>query len=471
MRPYLFTGARMSVVVLTAAALSFVVSAALALPPPNDYFANATTVAALPYTDTVDMTEATTEYGEYMNCDYSTQTVWYRFTPASDTWLHVQPTFSFYTASVTVWKDTGSGIQGLNWVTCSDQSGVSLLVHPGSTYYFEGKAPCCYLSGNLQISFTQTQPPQPVCDFNFYPSDPSVFDRVQFYDNSYDPGGQGIQSRVWDYGDGDDATAPGDSSGAPGHVYGSDGDYVVTLKVTTTDGRTATASHTVPVRTHDVAITQFKVPQSASAGQTRQVVVGVRNNRYPENVTVMLEVSQPGNYYNFGQVGMLQQFVPVRSSNRTTDFAFNYTFTASDAAIGKVVFRATATLTSARDALNADNVAVSLPTKVAKAGASETSPSDLPEVGVSFALLGVQPNPARVGVDLVIRLSLPPAETAAKLQLIDLGGRVVAERDLGALGVGTHDARLEGNSRLSPGVYWVRLSQGAQSVTKRVVLR
>jgi hypothetical protein len=264
---------------------------------------------------------------------------------------------------------------------------------------------------------------------------------------------------------------PGDSSGTPGHVYGSDGDYVVTLKVTTTDGRTATASHTVPVRTHDVAITQFKVPQSASAGQTRQIVVGVRNNRFPENVTVMLEVSQPGNYYSFGQVGVLQQFVPVRSSNRTTDFAFNYTFTASDAAIGKVVFRATATLMGGHDALNADNVAISLPTKVAKAGASEATPSDLPEVGVSFALLGVQPNPARVGVDLMIRLSLPPAEAAAKLQLIDLGGRVVAERDLGALGVGTHDARLEGNSRLSPGVYWVRLSQGGQSVTKRVVLR
>jgi PKD repeat protein len=472
MRTFLFTRARVSGALLTAAALLFLVSAALAIPPANDYFANATTVTTLPFNDNVNMTEATTEFGEYIYCDYSNQTVWYRFTPASDIWLHVGMSFPFAMPSVTIWKDNGGGLQGLNFITCSDPSGANLFAKAGSTYYFEAKAPCCYVFGNLGISIIQTQAPQPVCDFNFYPSDPSVYDRVQFYDNSYDPGGQGIQSRMWDFGDdNNNSSAPGDTIGGPSHQYGLDGDYLVTLKITTTDGRTATASHTVSVRTHDVAITQFKVPQSASGGQTRQVVVGVRNNLYPENVTVLLEVSAPGSYQNFMPVGALQQYVPVRSSNRTTDFSFNYTFTSADAAVGKVVFRATATLMGARDALSADNVAVSLPTKVSKAGASEAGPSDLPEGAESLALLRVTPNPARVGVDLMIRLSLPSGADAAKLQLIDLGGRVVAEQEVGALGAGAHDARLEGNGKLSPGVYWVRLSQGGQAMTKRIVLR
>lgn len=465
---------RVFVAVLTGAALLLGVSAALALPPANDYFASAASVGALPFNNSVDMTEATVENGEYIYCDYTYQTVWYRFSPASDTWIHAQVSFPYYTPSFSIWKDTGSGLQGLNFITCSDYSGASLFVKAGSTYYFQAKAPCCFVTGNLGMSITQIQPPQPVCDFNFSPNDPSTFDRVYFYDNSYDPGGQGIQTRVWNYGDDSNNTStPGDTTGGPTHQYGMDGDYLVTLKVTTYDGRTASTSHTVSVRTHDVAITQFKVPQSASAGQTRQVVVGIRNSRYAENVTVLLEVSQPGNYQNYAPVGALLQFVPVRSSNRTTDFAFNYTFTPADAAIGKVVFRATASLMGGRDALSADNVALSLPTKVAKAGATDMGPSDLelPEAGLGFALLGVRPNPAQVGVDLAVRLSLPQGESAAKLQLVDLAGRVVVERDLGALGVGTHDVRLDGNHSLSPGVYWVRLTQGGQSLTRRVVLR
>jgi len=58
--------------------------------------------------------------------------------------------------------------------------------------------------------------------------------------------------------------------------------------------------------------------------------------------------------------------VPVRPSNRTTDFNFSYTFTSEDAAIGKVTFRAVASIIEARDALSADNEAISSPTKVGR---------------------------------------------------------------------------------------------------------
>jgi hypothetical protein len=56
--------------------------------------------------------------------------------------------------------------------------------------------------------------------------------------------------------------------------------------------------------------------------------------------------------------------VPVKAAGKTTDFSFNYIFTSDDASLGKVNFRAVATLVNARDALLADNEVVSLPTKV-----------------------------------------------------------------------------------------------------------
>jgi hypothetical protein len=60
------------------------------------------------------------------------------------------------------------------------------------------------------------------------------------------------------------------------------------------------------------------------------------------------------------------QFVPVRSGSRTTQFAFNYTFSPQDAQAGKVVFRAVATIVDVRDALPSDNEALSAPMKVAR---------------------------------------------------------------------------------------------------------
>ena len=118
------------------------------------------------------------------------------------------------------------------------------------------------------------------------------------------------------------------------------------------------------VRTHDVAITKFTVPQSASAGQTRSITVSVTNHRYDETVQMQLYKSVAGG--SFVPVGSSQQLVPVRGGNRTTDFTFNYTFTTDDAALGKVTFEAVATIMGARDAQPSDNTAISLPTKVNK---------------------------------------------------------------------------------------------------------
>ena len=123
-------------------------------------------------------------------------------------------------------------------------------------------------------------------------------DTINFYDSSYDPGQVSIQSWSWNFGDGSTA-----ASCCPQHRYAADGDYTVHLAVTTADGRTGSTSRVVMVRTHDVAISKFQEPQSGSAGQTRQLTVGISNIRYPDVVQVDLYKSVPGYYENFHQIG------------------------------------------------------------------------------------------------------------------------------------------------------------------------
>lgn len=113
-----------------------------------------------------------------------------------------------------------------------------------------------------------------------------------------------------------------------------------------------------------MAITKISAPQSARSGQTRTVTVYVKNKSYAGTVRIELYRSVPG---GLQLIGSYLQFVPARSTNRTVEFTFNYTFTGSDANVGKVSFKAFAYIDGARDALPADNEAISSPpTKVTR---------------------------------------------------------------------------------------------------------
>jgi hypothetical protein len=116
------------------------------------------------------------------------------------------------------------------------------------------------------------------------------------------------------------------------------------------------------VKTHDVAIARVGVPQTGTVGQSRQITVGVVNTRYADNVQVVLYKSIAGGGWQ--QVGALTQWVPVRGANRTTNFAFSYTFAPEDAVLGKITFRAEAVIQGSRDAIPTDNTYISLATKV-----------------------------------------------------------------------------------------------------------
>jgi PKD repeat protein len=161
---------------------------------------------------------------------------------------------------------------------------------------------------------------------------------------------------AWDLGDGTTSNIC-----YPTHRYTSDGDYTVKDTVITTDGRSATATQTVHVRTHDVVLTTLMAPNSAKVGKTVQLVAKLGNTRYPETVEVDLLKSVPGGYTQFGS---LTQNVPVMKSNQTIDFKINYTFMSDDAALGTVTFKAVARLLSARDALPGNNEAIASPTNV-----------------------------------------------------------------------------------------------------------
>ncbi len=331
-------------------------------PPPNDNFVDAKPILRLPFSDTLDDTAgATTEPGEPTpSCAYTTEgkSVWYAFTPSESGSVSASASAGF---SPVVAAYTGDSLANLKEVGCYAEWGwMTFLVDADTTYYFQTRG-MDNAGGSLQFNLQVTPPP--VANFYFYPYDPTVFDTIpiQFNDYSYDPVGVGIQSQAWDFGDG--ATATGC---CPTHRYAADGDYTVQLTVTTVDGRTASTSQVVQVRTRDVAITRFSAPQAARAGQTRQISVGVNSKRNPETVRVELFKSIPGPYSSFEMVGTLTQSVPVRPSNRTTNFGFIYTFTSEDSSIGKVTFKAVATTISGRDALPADNEAISSPTKVSK---------------------------------------------------------------------------------------------------------
>lgn len=327
------------------------------VPPANDAFSNATGISALPFSEVVDISVAGFETGEPTpSCTgpYGGlgKTVWYSFTSGETRLISGRIVNTPIATGVGVY--TGTSLATLTEVGCGVFGGsATFRAVTGTTYYFQVGG---MFGQGAPLEFSLDVTPPPVASFGFNPFDPSVFDVVQFSDFSFDPGGVGIASEEWHFGDGANGT-----SCCPTHKYAADSSYTAQLTVTTSDGRSASTSQTVLVRTHDVAITKFTVPTAASAGQTRQIVVGVSNKRYPETVEVQLFKGVPG---GFQFVGALSLSAPVRPANRTTDFAFNYTFTAADARLGKVTFKAVANLPGARDALPADNEAIAPPTAV-----------------------------------------------------------------------------------------------------------
>ena len=322
--------------------------------PGNDDFANAAPVSPLAYDASADTSAATLEAGEPTPSCFGSLpagSVWWAYTPSSSGSVSASVSASFSTELAVY---TGSSVSGLSQLGCRAFGGLlTIHVDAGTTYYFQAGG---VFGQRGPLTFHLDVAPPPQANFFQSVSDPNIYETIQFFDQSVDPGQAGIQSQAWKFGDG--ATETGC---CPLHRYTADGDYTVELTVTTTDGRTASVKRVVHVKTHDVGVSKIAAPQSGNVGQTRQIQASVFDLRYPEMIQVQLLKSVPG---GFELVGTLIQSLTPRGKNQTTPFTFNYTFTANDGITGKVTFKAVATIIGARDALPADNEAIATPTKV-----------------------------------------------------------------------------------------------------------
>lgn len=331
----------------------------------NDFFADATTITSLPFYLSTDTMMATYESGEpYPTCGYGNQpnSVWFKYTPSTNVALTAQS--SDYYSVMAIY--TGPAVDSLTQVSCGTYyPQVTLQAQANVTYYFQLSYLYPWYYGYIPFSLQVTPPPSVYIQYS--PYDPSMFDTVYFNAWINDPAGIYGNTYAWTLGDG---TTSSQSSFY--HQFAADGDYAASLTFTTYDGRSNTANATVQVRTRDVAITKFSVPQTAKSNTTKEITVEVANRRYSDNVQVQLYKGLPGGGEQL--IGTLTIYVPARA-NRATLFKFSYTFTGCDAAVGKVTFRTVATLMSGRDALPADNTAIRT---TLVTGAGTCSPTSYP---------------------------------------------------------------------------------------------
>ncbi len=133
--------------------------------------------------------------------------------------------------------------------------------------------------------------------------------------------------------------------------------------------------------------------------------------------------------------------------------ADNVMFWTSDPAINNV-------------ALTADQQFVMLRNPVVMLNGALGVPAPL--VDAESALERVYPQPSRAG-RLAVQFVLGSAGPA-RLELLDVAGRLVASRDVRTLGTGRHVADLAEGVHLHPGVYMVRFATASRRTTTRAVV-
>ena len=134
--------------IAAAAAVSAVVTVlmtppAFAAPPDNDDFDAATPIPALPFTDTVDTTDATTADDD-PDCFGNGHSVWYEFTPSEDLTVGATTSGSNYDTTLSAYTGTRGS---LDQVACNDdsdglQSRILFETTAGTTYWLM-VASCC----------------------------------------------------------------------------------------------------------------------------------------------------------------------------------------------------------------------------------------------------------------------------------------------------------------------------------------
>jgi Family of unknown function (DUF6299) len=133
-----------------------------AQPPSNDTFANATVISSVPFSETLDTTQATTDALDaevLAACGVSIPvgaTVWYAYTPPVDQLVSVSTVSSTYSTGVGV----VTGAPGSFVAAACSFGSVSFFATAGQTYYIAVADIGGLTGGTLSISVTAPTPPE-----------------------------------------------------------------------------------------------------------------------------------------------------------------------------------------------------------------------------------------------------------------------------------------------------------------------
>lgn len=96
-----------------------------------------------------------------------------------------------------------------------------------------------------------------------------------------------------------------------------------------------------------------------------------------------------------------------------------------------------------------------------------TASAPLPAGAAGLQLAVSGPNPTRLPLAVTFTL---PERRSARIDLVDVAGRIVVSRDVGEFGPGSHRLTLAESGTLRPGFYLIRLRKGDQEVRRTAVL-
>ncbi|MFD4675169.1 PKD domain-containing protein [Lentzea sp. NPDC058450] len=314
-------------------------------PEPNDNRASAK-VTTLPATHTGDLRLAGAEPGEVPpSCNtQATQSVWYRYTATRTRYVSAGSSYG----TVSVHRATD-----LSELDCFAGVGDAVFAATAGENYLIRVADSLQNARDFELKIGAASPlaPQITWDAGRYGL-PAAGDEVRFSVYAGDSHRRKLVSGTLSFGDGTSVPVQGEYYS---HRYQRDGDYVVTVSGATADGRTGTATTTVRVETHDVAITGLTAPAGFTPGETKQIEVAATSRVRTEEVKVWFYRVNPAGG-NDELMGSLTQQV---SPGVTTEFPFAYTYTGKDATDGQVTFRAVVahTVIGTKDAKPEDNEA------------------------------------------------------------------------------------------------------------------
>lgn len=155
---------RLVPILLAGAALGLPASAHAA-PPANDAFAGAHQIAALPFSDSVDTTEATLDGDDQAvaaacGLDPSfvaSNSVWYAYTPAADETIAIDTSGSDYAVAGAVVTGAAGAFEA---VSCFPGPGTQATLTAGTTYYLDLVQFGPGSGGTLALSITHLTAPE-----------------------------------------------------------------------------------------------------------------------------------------------------------------------------------------------------------------------------------------------------------------------------------------------------------------------